>query len=92
MDKMITIGRVVRGYYDQLTAKDLTKQDFYLWINSLHDPIKSHFMAKGLEGCREVLNFQRFMLEMQDKGLNEYMKERLTEEDFSYWMANKNPV
>jgi hypothetical protein len=91
MDKMITIGRVVRGYYDQLTAKDLTKHDFDLWIDSLSDPIRSHFKAKGLDGCRDVLNFQRFILETQDRELSEYLKERLTEEDFNYWTAHNKP-
>lgn len=88
---MATIGKIVLGYYDQLITRDLTKQDFDDWIESLQDPIRSHFKAKGLDGCREVLNFQRFILETQDRGLSEYLKERLTEEDFNYWTAQNKP-
>lgn len=91
MDKMATIGKIVLGYYDQLITRDLTKQDFDDWIESLQDPIMSHFKAKGLDGCRGVLNFQRFILETQDRGLSEYLKERLTEEDFNYWTAQNKP-
>ena len=89
---MITIGKVVLGYYDQFNTKDLTKRDFDHWIDSLQDPIRSHFKAKGLDGCRGVLNFQRFILEMHDKGLRQYLKERLTEEDFNYWTAKNKEL
>jgi len=85
MDNLLHIGKVISSYYSQLNVKEVTEEDFSLWIESLQDPMKKHFKEKGLEGCRGVLNFQRFILETEDKGLEEYLKNELTEEDYNYW-------
>jgi myosin-crossreactive antigen len=88
-DRLLRIGQATTGYYKQLNSKELTEEDFKLWIDSLEEPMKGAFNKKGLKECRGVLNFQRFILELQDIGLDEYLKNNLTEEDFSYWIANK---
>jgi hypothetical protein len=85
MDKLIRIGKVVNSYYYQLKKKEITEEKFSLWIESLQDPMKKHFKDKGLEKCSGVLNFQRFILELQDNGLEEYLKNELSDEDFTYW-------
>jgi hypothetical protein len=86
---LLRIGRATTDYYKQLNRNELTDKDFNLWIESLEEPMRSSFKNKGLDNCRGVLNFQRFILELQDIGLDEYLKNNLTEEDFSYWIANK---
>jgi len=88
-ERLLRIGRITTGYYKQLNAQELTEKDFKLWIESLEEPMRGAFNKKGLEDCRGVLNFQRFILELQDKGLDEYLKNNLTEEDYSYWVAHK---
>jgi len=86
---LLRIGRATTDYYKQLNRNELTEEDFKQWIESLEEPMRSSFKNKGLDNCRGVLNFQRFILELQDIGLDEYLKNNLTEEDFSYWVANK---
>ncbi len=86
---LLRIGRATTDYYKQLNRNGLTEEDFKLWIESLKEPMRSSFKNKGLDNCRGVLNFQRFILELQDKGLDEYLKNNLTDEDFSYYKANK---
>ena len=88
-ERLIRIGHTCNDYYRQLNPKELTEENFKLWIESLEDPMRGSFKNKGLDSCRGVLNFQRFILELQDKGLDEYLKNNLTDEDFSYWIANK---
>jgi hypothetical protein len=88
-DRLLRIGQTTTGYYKQLNSKEFTEEDFKLWIDSLEEPMKGAFNKNGLKGCRGVLNFQRFILELKDKGLEEYLKNNLTDEDFSYWIANK---
>jgi hypothetical protein len=88
-DRLLRIGQTTTSYYKQLNSKELTEEDFKLWIASLPEPMKSSFKDKGLDSCKGVLNFQRFILELQDKGLEEYLKNKLTVEDYSYWIANK---
>lgn len=84
-DRLQTINKTVLDYYSQLKSKEFTEEDFNLWIDSLPEPMKSDFKSKGLNQCRGVLNFQRFILELQDNGLEEYLKNELKEEDYSYW-------
>jgi hypothetical protein len=62
------------AYYSQINREELTEEDFKLWIASLTEPMQSHFKDQGLDECRGVLNFQRFVLELNDKGLDEYLK------------------
>lgn len=88
-ERLLRIGNACNNYYRQLKAKELTEEEFKLWIESLEEPMKSSFKDKGLDSCRGVLNFQRFILELQDKGLDEYLKINLTVEDYSYWIATK---
>jgi hypothetical protein len=88
-ERLLRIGRITTGYYKQLNRDELTDKDFNLWIESLEEPMRGVFNSKGLDNCRGVLNFQRFILELQDKGLDEYLKNNLTDEDFSYYIANK---
>jgi arsenate reductase-like glutaredoxin family protein len=90
MDELLLrIGKVTTEYYNQLNSKELTEEEFKLWIESLEEPMRGAFNKKGLQECKGVLNFQRFILELRDKGLEEYLKEYLTEEELSYWIANK---
>ena len=88
-ERLLRIGNTCNDYYRQLNSKELTEEDFKLWIESLQEPMRGVFNSKGLDSCRGVLNFQRFILEIQDKGLEEYLKNNLTDEDYSYWIANK---
>ena len=63
----------IMAYYQQLDPTTISQQDFKDWINSLEEPMKSDFRAKGIEKCRGVLNFQRFVLELRDFGLEEFI-------------------
>ena len=85
-DSLLRISRATFEYYKQLNAQELTEEDFTLWIDSLQEPMRGAFNKKGLNECRGVLNFQRFILELQDIGLEEYLKRELSKEDYSYYL------
>lgn len=89
--QLIRIGNTIHSYFSQLNREELTKEDFHSWIDSLEEPMKTAFAKKGLEDCRGVLNFQRFILELNDYGLWEFLKQALTEEDYNYWKAHNKP-
>ena len=88
-DILLRIAKVNAEYYKQLNSEELTQEEFKLWIDSLKEPMRGAFNKKGLQDCRGVLNFQRFILELRDLGLQEYLKNNLTEEEMSYWIANQ---
>jgi hypothetical protein len=44
--------------------------------------MRTHFKNESIENCKGVLNLQRFVLELRDLSLEEFLKDRLTEEEF----------
>lgn len=64
----------IHAYYQQLDLETITPQDYKDWLNSLKEPMRSHFQTDGLERCKGVLNFQRFVLELRDFGLEKFLK------------------
>lgn len=56
-DILLRIGRVTTEYYRQLNSKELTEEEFKLWIDSLEEPMRGAFNKKGLQDCKGVLNF-----------------------------------
>jgi len=55
-------------------------------MDSLEEPMKTSFKRLGLEESRAVLNFRRFILELRDNGLEEYLKNELTEQSYRLWV------
>jgi hypothetical protein len=74
--------RAITDYYKQLDSYSISIEDFTLWIDSLQEPMKGHFKAKGIDNCRGVLSLQRFILELRDISLENFLKDRLTAEEF----------
>jgi hypothetical protein len=44
--------------------------------------MRTHFKNESIENCKGVLNLQRFVLELRGLSLEEFLKDRLTEEEF----------
>ena len=86
LDKIQDIGKIMIQYYNQVELNP-TQRDFELWIESLKEPMKSSFSKQGLNKCKGVLNFKRFLLEMNDFGLEEYMKKNLSAEDYKMYKS-----
>jgi hypothetical protein len=86
---LLRIGHTCSDYYRQLNPKEITEEEFNIWADSLQEPMRGVMKKDGLDLCRKVLNLQRFILELRDKGMEEYLKSNLTKEDYRYWKAHK---
>jgi excisionase family DNA binding protein len=83
-DRLIRIANITLDYYKLLNPVELTDEGFRLWKESLEESIINSFNTKGLKGSKEV--FQRFLSEIQDDRLEEFLLDKLTEEDYRYWI------
>ena len=83
-NKLVKISKVVISYYEKHHFAP-SENDFKLWIESLRNPIKEHFKAKGLNDCKGVLDFKRFYFELRDISLEDYLKINLSSEDYQLW-------
>jgi hypothetical protein len=88
LERLEFIGKIAVRYYNSVRFNP-TQKDFDLWIESLKEPMKSNFKKQGLENCKGVLNFKRFILELNDFGMDEYMKNNLSIEDYKFWKDEK---
>jgi hypothetical protein len=89
--RLLKIGKVAMQYYEQAPFQP-SISDFTLWIDSLREPMKSDFNKMGMEKCKGILNFKRFILELNDYGMDAFMKTNLSSEDFALWQGNKNHI
>ena len=75
-------------YYHQLAAatNDETLQLYFQeWLEELPVHIRMDMEKKGLENCKSMLPFTRYVNERSDIGMDEWMKEHLSEEDYTYY-------
>lgn len=79
----------IEKYYLQLDKTTITQTDFDSWILSINEPMKSIFKQKDIEDCKKILNFQRYVLESRDFGLNEFLKANLSNEVYEYFENKK---
>lgn len=77
-------GKAISGYYS-LPECVPTEQNFKEWIDSLQEPMKSAFKKQGFDSCKGVLNYRRFILESADIGLDEYLRNNMSSEDYQYY-------
>jgi len=52
------------------------------WLEGLPTNIKEGMKKLGFEKCKSVLSFTRYVNERNDIGMDEWMREHLTEEDY----------
>lgn len=43
----------------------------------------------GINNCRGHLNFIRFVLELHDISMDEYMEKTLSKNDYDFWKSEK---
>lgn len=86
--RMFRIGNASYRYHQQAnTLNDkIAEKYFYEWLEGLPDNIKADMHAKGFEACKTMLPFTRYVNERCDVGMDDWMKEHLSEEDFKDWL------
>lgn len=83
-NQLTRIGHVVSNYYQQ-PEEGPQPQHFHLWISSLAEPTRTVFSEKSFDRCKDVLDFRRFVAELNDGGLEEHMQRHLTGTDYRLW-------
>jgi hypothetical protein len=89
MDTTLHIGKIAFSYY-QVQRSTPNEQDFREWIDSLQEPDSSMCRTKGFEAALLSTEFIRFFIGIRDREMIAYMQERLNEQDFLYWLAERH--
>jgi len=59
-----------------------TPEEFEYWLEGLPDPLRKSFQKEGFENSKTALPFLRFAQELRDLGMDEYIKNVLTPQDY----------
>jgi hypothetical protein len=81
------INKVVLEYYAQ-AAPHKTEENFRIWLQGLIPAVRHHFEEQGFEKHKNTLPFMRFVLELNDIGMDGHLEQHLSPNDFKAW---KNP-
>lgn len=87
--QLFRIGNAAYRYHQKANAdEEFTKKYFFEWLEGLPSGIKKDMEIKGFEACKSILSFTRYVNERRDIGMDEWMKEHLSQEDYTGF---KNP-
>jgi len=86
-------NRAALSYYAKANEFK-TEQNFKTWLESLGTgSLRLHFEQAGFESGKNALPFMRFILELNDYGLDDHMKNNLSIDDYEQWInPNKDLV
>ena len=84
IEQLNRITNITMEYY-RLPECTPTPENFRLWIESLPEPMKAYHNKQGFEESKGVLNYRRFILELEDIGMTDFMQTHLSPNDFAEW-------
>ena len=89
-ERMFRIGNAAFIYHKQARLTNKISEEYYLeWLEGLPYNIKRDMQLKGFEACKSMLPFTRYVNERCDIGMDEWMKNHLSEADFKAWLVSE---
>lgn len=88
---MIRTGNVAVHYYSERSAEP-TLEDYEDWLVGLPEQLATFHRANGYEKSKGVLGLRRHAAERNDVGLNAYMKDALSQEDYEKWKESADKL
>lgn len=78
---LLNHGNAVMRYHKLSESLGITPELHSMWLEGLSEPMKGNFAKLGFEENKRTLAFTRFVNEMSDIGLEEFILNLLNEED-----------
>lgn len=83
--QLFRIGNASYRYHNLTKEFYPTMEDFRIWLGSLPQHIKLDMEKKGFKECKSILSFTRFVMERNDVGMDKWMQEHLSGDDFNMY-------
>ena len=81
-ERLFRIGNASYCYHTGAESLEPTQEDFNEWIKGLPVEFRGGFIKRGFDDCRGVLSFTRYVNEKNDIGMDQWMKEHLSNDDY----------
>jgi len=84
---LFRIGNASIIYHQRANEQNLPKLEIYYleWLQGLPSNIRASMENKGFEECKTMLPFTRYVNERDDIGMDEWMRNHLSEEDYKFY-------
>lgn len=85
--RLFRIGNAAYCYHQLAVSTSYDRLKFYYneWLQGLSGDFKVFAEKQGLEKCRTMLPFTRYVNERKDNPMGQFMKEHLSEDDYNYY-------
>ena len=93
--RLFRIGNASYIYHQHaiLSVNNETLKIYYEeWIGELPSNLSVEMKKKGFEYCKSALPFTRYVNEREDIGIDEWMKEHLSNEDYQAYKSPQTNV
>jgi hypothetical protein len=80
--RLFRFGNASYIYHQEAEELEPTETDFEEWLTGLPENIRSDMRNRGFESCKSIISFTRYVMEKNDIGMDEWMKQHLSESDY----------
>lgn len=84
--QMFRLGNAAFIYHSIAKRMEPTEKDFLIWLENIPNNIANDMRAKGFEACKGILSFTRYINEKNDIGMNQWMRENLSKNDYNTYI------
>ena len=82
-----TYGNIAYRYHQEAKELNPTVQDFEHWLSGLPENMRQSMEAKGFEYCRTIYPFTRHVMEKNDIGMDEYVRQQMDPVDYAEYQG-----
>lgn len=80
--RLFRFGNAAYIYHRQSENQEPSEEDFKEWLEGLPKNIREDMEMQGFELCKGVFSFSRYVMEKNDIGMDEWMEQNLSIDDF----------
>lgn len=89
--RMFRFGNTAYSYHLRANEFEPTELDFNEWLEGLPKNIRRVMEMQGFESCKTIVSFSRYVNEKNDMGMEAWMKEYLSQADYTaYQEVNRD--
>ncbi|MFD3003597.1 hypothetical protein ACFS7Z_24785 [Pontibacter toksunensis] len=89
---MFTYGNITYRYHLRSTEFIPSLQDYYEWLEGLPDDMRLAMRQLGFGVCKSAPSFTRYVMEKNDVGLEEYIRQHMDAEDYAAYKAMRKAI
>jgi hypothetical protein len=84
---IFTVGNITYRYHQRSKDFRPTQEEYEEWLEGLAEDIRIKTQGLGFEQCKTILSFTRYVMEKNDIGLQEYIRQHMDHEDYKEYLS-----